>query len=243
MKAVLLPVHAVDAPRELVLALALVLLGHRVLHLLLEVLDGRLDEVPARGGRLPFRRRRNDIVAETRETHLRAWPRARASTRLGATRRDRARSAGRRRRGRLRSASGRVARLESTLGAERGGAVGMPSLSGARRLRAESPREMLAKSSIPNSKFKNRSGDLEIPPSRERGARARAHRATPRKRLASGVTRASPLGRASAHVAGARVPHRDRHAVGGSERSRPSLHDPGCRRRERASRARRRSPA
>ena len=48
--------------RELVLALALVLLGHRVLHLLLEVLDGLSIRSQPAGGRLPFRRRRNDMT-------------------------------------------------------------------------------------------------------------------------------------------------------------------------------------
>ena len=44
---VLLPVHAVDLPRERGAALALVALGDDVAHLGLEVLDGVLDLVPA----------------------------------------------------------------------------------------------------------------------------------------------------------------------------------------------------
>ena len=73
-KAVLLPVHAVDAPRELVLALALVLLRDRITHLALEVLNGGLDEVPALGRALAFhapaeRHRRGDA----RRTGKRAW--------------------------------------------------------------------------------------------------------------------------------------------------------------------------
>jgi hypothetical protein len=49
---VLLPVHAVDLPRQSGPSLALVALGNDVSHLGLEVLDGVLDLVPARRGPL-----------------------------------------------------------------------------------------------------------------------------------------------------------------------------------------------
>jgi hypothetical protein len=51
-EAVLLPVEAVDLPRRLVLALPLVLLVDRVLHLLLKVLYDVLYLAPALGGAL-----------------------------------------------------------------------------------------------------------------------------------------------------------------------------------------------